>query len=89
TMKPLPISQAKNPALRGSLQALQRAALRAREIAAATGTLIVVSRDGVIQHLEPTKHTLVPTSFCTGETKTDIDENFIREDVVWALKNNK
>ena len=88
-MKPLPISQAKNPALRGSLQALQRAALRAREIAASTGTSIVVSRDGVIQHLQPPKHTLAPAPFSAAETKTDIDEGFIREDVLWALKKNK
>lgn len=35
----------------GVEQALRRAALRAREIAAQTGTPLVVYRDGKIQHL--------------------------------------
>jgi hypothetical protein len=51
TMRPL--EEAHNPDLRGSLQAMQRAALRARQIAAQTGTEIVVSRNGVIEYLSP------------------------------------
>lgn len=50
---PKPIEQAANPDLRGSWPALQRAAQRARELAARTGTALVVSRDGVIEHIRP------------------------------------
>lgn len=50
---PKPIEQASNPDLRGSWPALQRAAQRARELAARTGTALVVSRDGVIEHIRP------------------------------------
>lgn len=48
-----PIDQADNADLRGSWPALQRAAQRARELAIQTGTAIVVSRDGVIEHIHP------------------------------------
>jgi hypothetical protein len=51
TMRPL--EEARNPDLRGSLHAMQRAALRARQIAAQTGTEIVVSRNGIIEYLNP------------------------------------
>lgn len=53
-MKSKPIEQARNADLRGSLPALQRAAQRARAIAAQTGTAIVISRQGVLEHLYPT-----------------------------------
>ena len=53
-MNPLPIEQAQDADLRASLPALQRAARRAREMAQATGTTLVVSRNGVIEHLDPT-----------------------------------
>ena len=39
--------------LQHSLAAMQRAAVRAREIARQTGTLLVVSRNGVVELLEP------------------------------------
>lgn len=39
--------------LQNSMAAMQRAALRAREIARQTGTLLVVSRNGVVEWLEP------------------------------------
>ena len=52
-MNKKPISQARDPDLRLSLVALQRAAMRAREIAQKTGTTVVVSRNGVIEHLQP------------------------------------
>lgn len=52
-MNKRPLDQARSPDLRGSLQALRRAALRARQIAVQTGTEIVVSRDGVIEHIRP------------------------------------
>lgn len=48
-----PIINAASSGLRGSLPALQRAALRARKLAAETGTAIVVSRNGVIEHIHP------------------------------------
>lgn len=51
--KPKPIEQARNPDLRGSWPALQRAAQRAREVAIHTGTAIVVSRNGIIEHIYP------------------------------------
>lgn len=40
------ISQAKDPAMRGSVNAMQRAARQAREIAIRTNTAIVVRRHG-------------------------------------------
>ena len=42
------LSQAKNPDIRASFAALQRAAEEARKIAIATGTGIVVVKDGKI-----------------------------------------
>jgi len=48
-----PIEQARNPDLRGSLPALLRAAQRARELAMQTGTELVVSRNGVIERIDP------------------------------------
>ena len=48
-MNTKPIEEAKNADLRGSFPALQRAALRARELAARTGTKLVVGRGGVIE----------------------------------------
>ena len=54
-MNPKPIQQAKSASLRGSLPALQRAAARARQHAAQTGTAIVVTRDGVMQHIYPSQ----------------------------------
>lgn len=54
-MKPQrPIEQASNADLRGSWPALRRAAERARQIAAQTGTAVVVVRDGAVQHIYPT-----------------------------------
>jgi hypothetical protein len=52
-MNTRPLDEARDPDLRGSLAALRRAARRAREIAAQTGTAIVVSRNGVIEHVRP------------------------------------
>ena len=45
------ISEAKNPDMRGSLAALQRAAEMAREIAIQTNTGIVICRDGEMVHI--------------------------------------
>jgi hypothetical protein len=39
--------------LKNSMAAMQRAALRAREIARQTGTFLVVSRNGVVELIEP------------------------------------
>ena len=52
-MNTRPLEEARDPELYGSLAALRRAAKRAREIAAQTGTSVVVSRNGVIEHLRP------------------------------------
>lgn len=52
-MKKRPITQSTDIDLRLSEVALQRAAQRARELAAATGTALVISRNGVIEHLTP------------------------------------
>ncbi|MFZ2236558.1 MAG: hypothetical protein WAV67_09295 [Dokdonella sp.] len=40
------LSKAKNPALRGSLAAMQRAAQQARKIAIETATALIVVKDG-------------------------------------------
>lgn len=47
TATPKDISQAKNPDLRASLAAMQRAAELAKQIAIQTNTAIVVVRDGM------------------------------------------
>ena len=47
------IDQASTADLRGSWTALLRAARRARELAAQTGTELVVSRNGVIERIKP------------------------------------
>jgi len=47
------IEDARDPDLRGSLPALRRAALRAREIARKTGTAIVIWRNDRIEYLQP------------------------------------
>ena len=52
-MNKRPIEEAEDRDLRFSHLALHRAAQRARELAAATGTALVISRNGVIEHLEP------------------------------------
>lgn len=52
-MNKRPIETARDADLRGALAAMQRAAQRAREIARRTGTAIVVSKRGVIEHLSP------------------------------------
>jgi len=48
-----PIETARDSDLRLSPQAMQRAAQRARELAARTGTALVISRNGVIEHIRP------------------------------------
>ncbi len=52
-MKPEPIENARDADLRGSYPAILRAALRAREVARSTGTQIVISRNGVVELLDP------------------------------------
>lgn len=56
-----PISQAKSADLRGTLPALRRAAERAREMAAQTGTAIVIERAGKLERVYP-----VPAGAVTG-----------------------
>ena len=48
-----PLENARSSDLRGSWQALQRAAQRAREVAVQTGTDLVVTRNGVLEHDYP------------------------------------
>jgi hypothetical protein len=48
-----PISEARSADLRGSLEALKRAARRARRVAEHTGTAIVVVRNGKLEHVYP------------------------------------
>jgi hypothetical protein len=52
-MNKQPIETANDSDIRLSSQALRRAAQRARELAAQTCTAIVVSHDGVIEHIRP------------------------------------
>lgn len=52
-MNKRPIETARDPVLRLSRQALLRAAKRAREVALQTGTEIVISRNGVVELLDP------------------------------------
>jgi hypothetical protein len=52
-MNKLPIDQAHDRDLRLSQQAMERAAQRAHALAKTTGTAIVVSRNGVVEHLTP------------------------------------
>ena len=47
------ISTAKDPDVRNALVALKRAARMARETAIATGTSLVIMRDGKIVHVPP------------------------------------
>lgn len=56
-----PISEARSADLRGSLPALRRAAARARQIAAQTGTAIVIQREGKLEHVYP-----APTEAAAG-----------------------
>jgi hypothetical protein len=48
-----PIQEARNADLRGSWPALQRAAQRARELAAQTGTELVIIRHGAMVRIKP------------------------------------
>lgn len=52
-MNKRPIEQARDDDLRLSPKAMQRAVQRAHEVARATGTMIVVSHDGIIEHRAP------------------------------------
>jgi hypothetical protein len=52
-MNDQPIESARDADLRASLQALRRAARRAYELAAQTGTAIILSRNGQIERIEP------------------------------------
>ncbi len=48
-----PIEHARDPDLKWVKVALQRAAIRARIIAAQTGTCLVISRNGVVELVDP------------------------------------
>lgn len=60
-MNKQPIETARDADLRLSRQAMLRAAQRARDLAAQTGTAIVVSQNGVIEQINPMAET-------TGQT---------------------
>ena len=53
SMKSEQINKARNPLLPAAMVAIQRAALRARQIASQTQTTIVVTRGGRIEHITP------------------------------------
>ena len=55
------IEQAMDRDLAGSLHALQRAAKRARQIAAQTGTALIAWRDGRIERVTVTDQEAAPT----------------------------
>ena len=59
-MNKRPIDTAQDADLRFSMLAMQRAAQRARELAAQTGTAIVVSHDGAIEHIWPEREVPAP-----------------------------
>jgi hypothetical protein len=52
-MNKQPIEAARDTDLRQSGAAMQRAAQRARQLAQQTGTLLVVSRHGVLEQIRP------------------------------------
>ena len=52
-MNKQPIEAAKDADLRLSMNAMQRAAQRARELAAQSGTAIVISHQGVVRLIPP------------------------------------
>ena len=52
-MNKQPIEQARDADLRFSKVALQRAAHQAVELARRMGMTVVVSRDGVVEHVQP------------------------------------
>ena len=54
------IRKARDPAMRGSLAALERAAEEARRIAIQTGTELIVMRDGQICSLPPEEIAKLP-----------------------------
>ena len=53
SMKSEQINKARNPLLPAAMVAIQRAALRARQIASQTQTAIVVTRGGRMEHITP------------------------------------
>lgn len=52
-MNKQPVEQSQDLDLQHSMAAMQRAALRARELARQTGTCLVISRNGIVELLEP------------------------------------
>ncbi len=48
-----PIEEARTPELRDALPALRRAARRAREVAASTGTRLIIARNGSWEAVAP------------------------------------
>ena len=64
-MKTNDITKAKDPTIRGALNALIRAAATARKIAIQTNTHLVIFKDGQIQRLSPEELRL------QAETKDD------------------
>lgn len=66
-----PIEQALDNDLRLSHAALQRAAKRAHELAAKTGTPVVVSRNGVVEYLKADSLLSDPT--CSKKPRAPYD----------------
>jgi len=67
TVNPKPIEAAKDPALRGSLAAMHRAAQRAREVAIRTGTRLVMVRDGRLTYVDPATYAEIRGDDLTGD----------------------
>jgi hypothetical protein len=59
-MNKKPIENARDNDLRLSHQALMRAARRAHELAARTGTAIVIIENGVLKYIEPKPEEIAP-----------------------------
>lgn len=72
SLRDQPIETARDSDLRLSPQAIKRAALRAREIAAQTDTAIVVSRHGTIQEIFPKEEVAAPS---VHESQASYDNN--------------
>jgi len=68
-----PIEQSRDTDLQGLEAALQRAAQRARERALATGTRLVLSKNGVLEFIPP--ESLVPGPEKVAERATQYTES--------------
>ncbi|WP_041645888.1 hypothetical protein [Aromatoleum aromaticum] len=74
-MNALPISQARDADLRFSQKALERAAARAGQMAAQTGTALIVFRNGRVETIQPAgNHGSIHTTRTGKEPESGYDE---------------